>query len=58
MRFRCDPAKEVENRRKHKIGFEFATEVFFDPLHDVVFDRVVDGEERWHAVGRAGNGTV
>jgi uncharacterized protein len=51
MRFVWDPVKEAANRRKHNIGFELATEVFFDPLNVIVLDRVVEGEERWRAFG-------
>ena len=35
------------------MSFELAREVWDDPLHVVLPDRVVDGEPRWHAIGAA-----
>jgi uncharacterized DUF497 family protein len=58
MLFTWDPAKEAENKRKHRISFRLARRVFFDPLHLILFDRVVDGEERWHAIGHAPGSTL
>lgn len=52
MKFEWDQKKNLANHIKHKINFELACEVFDDPLANYVFDRVVDGEERWHVVGR------
>jgi uncharacterized DUF497 family protein len=52
VRFEWDPEKDAGNQRKHDgIGFAVAALVFNDP--DVRFrrDRVVDGEQRWHAIG-------
>lgn len=40
---------------KHGVSFELACRVWDDPLHVVVPDRIVDGEQRWHAVGLVGN---
>lgn len=54
MVFEWDDAKDRSNRRKHGVSFETASLVFDDPLHLSLFDRVVGGEERWHAVGMAG----
>ncbi len=54
MRFEWDPAKAAANRIKHRIGFELASRVWDDPLHVIVPDRHVDGEERWHAIGVVG----
>jgi hypothetical protein len=51
IRFEWDEAKNLANQRKHGISFEEASQVFFDPLHIVVDDRVVDGEQRWQALG-------
>ncbi len=51
IRFEWDEAKNLSNQRKHDISFEVASYVFFDPLHIVVDDRVVDGEQRWQAIG-------
>jgi uncharacterized DUF497 family protein len=51
IRFEWDEAKNRSNRRKHGVSFEPASHVFFDPLHVVVDDRAVDGEQRWQALG-------
>ena len=51
MRFEWDPAKAVSNIAKHGVSFTLAQEVWDDPLHVVVPERVVDGEERWQAFG-------
>lgn len=53
MKFEWDGVKNRSNQRKHKVSFELACKVFEDPLHIPKFDRVVDGEERWHTLGRA-----
>ena len=55
MIFEWDEAKAVANREKHGISFELATRVWDDPLHEVRFDRLEEGEERWHAVGLLGS---
>jgi len=52
MEFEWDQQKNQANYTKHKINFELAREVFADPLARFRFDRVVDGEERWLAVGK------
>ena len=54
MVFAWDEKKNRINRRKHGVSFETAARIFEHP--DVVSyrDRVVDGEERWHAIGCAG----
>jgi uncharacterized DUF497 family protein len=54
MRFEWDSEKDRINQRKHGgIAFESAALVFDDP--HVIFrkDRIVDGDERWHAIGAA-----
>ena len=53
MRFEWDADKNRANYVKHGVSFEIACKVFDDPLVAYIFDRVVDGEERWHAIGRA-----
>lgn len=60
IRFEWDEAKNRSNQRKHGISFEDASHVFFDPFHVVVDDRVLDGEQRWQAVGtvKRGAGTL
>jgi uncharacterized DUF497 family protein len=58
MRFEWDSEKDRVNRKKHGgLAFQTAALVFDDP-HAIFFkDRVVDGEQRWHAIG-AVHGTV
>ncbi|RZI55103.1 MAG: BrnT family toxin [Zymomonas sp.] len=55
MQFAWDPGKAQSNLSKHQVSFALAERVFDDPLHIVAFDRVVDGEERWHALGVVGS---
>ncbi len=57
IRFEWDDAKNRSNQRKHDISFEEASQVFFDPLQVVVDDRVVEGEQRWQALGMARRNT-
>ncbi len=52
MEFEWDTRKNNANYAKHSINFELARTVFDDPLVTFRFDRVVDGEERWLAVGK------
>jgi uncharacterized DUF497 family protein len=52
MEFEWDEEKNLANYAKHEISFELACLVFDDPLAVYVFDRDVDGEERWHAIGK------
>src|ERR1035441_3159051 len=54
MIFAWDENKNRINRRKHGVSFETAARVFEDPNVVSYRDRVVDEEERWHAVGCAG----
>ena len=54
MYFEWDERKNRANRAKHKVSFETATLVFDDPRAISLLERVVDGEERWHTLGRAG----
>jgi uncharacterized protein len=52
MRFEWDAQKGRSNSRKHAgIDFETASRVFADPNLMLRKDRVVDGEQRWHAIG-------
>ncbi|MDR0311043.1 MAG: BrnT family toxin [Acidobacteriota bacterium] len=53
MIFKWDQEKNQLNYAKHGLSFEVACKVFDDPLVIFLFDRIVDGEERWHAVGKA-----
>lgn len=52
MEIEWDEEKNLKNYAKHKINFEFASKVFDDPLAKFILDRVVEGEERWHTIGR------
>jgi uncharacterized protein len=52
VRYVWDAEKERRNLAKHGLDFTFADVVFFDPHLAIVFDRIEDGEERWHAIGR------
>lgn len=52
-RFEWDPEKARINQGKHGVAFEDAALVWSDPMHLVQFDRIEDGEERWHALGMA-----
>ena len=54
MVFAWDEKKNRIKRRKHGIPFETAARTFEDPNVVSYPDRVVDEEERWHAIGCAG----
>ena len=51
MRFEWDQQKNATNKTKHRIDFETAQLVFDDPLCITFIERIVDGEQRWHAIG-------
>lgn len=51
MRFTWDDAKAAANLRKHGIAFEVAAKAWDDPAHLLLFDRIENGEERWHLIG-------
>ena len=54
MRFEWDSEKDRINRKKHGgIAFESAALVFNDPHVIFCKDRIVAGEQRWHAIGVA-----
>ena len=55
MRFEWDQEKNRANYIKHGLSFEIACKIFDDPLVALLFDRVVNDEERWHAVGKVLN---
>ena len=52
MRFEWASRKDRINQSKHK-GLDFATaaRVFDDPNVLLMHDRVIEGDERWHAIG-------
>lgn len=58
MTFEWDDEKAESNRARHGVIFDLAREVWDDPPHVIVLDRVVDGEQRWHAVGLVGSVTI
>ena len=51
IRFEWDEAKNLSNQRKHGVSFQQASQVFRDPTRVLLMDRVVGGEQRWHALG-------
>ncbi|MBK7930999.1 MAG: BrnT family toxin [Bryobacterales bacterium] len=52
MRFEWDENKNKLNQKKHAgIDFVLAARVFSDPFLILRKDRIVDGEQRWHALG-------
>jgi uncharacterized DUF497 family protein len=54
MRFEWDAEKDRINQQKHDgIAFESAALVFDDPRAVFRRDRIVSGEQRWHAIGAA-----
>lgn len=54
MRLTYSPAKNIANKRKHKLSLELSRNVFDDPLVAVVYDRFENGEHRYHAIGMVG----
>jgi uncharacterized DUF497 family protein len=58
MRFDWDEQKNRENRRRHRVSFEIATEVFSDPFCLTIEDQTVDGEERLWTLGSLENLTI
>ncbi len=55
MHFAWDEAKNRRNTLKHKVSFETARLVFDDPNALSMTERVVEDEERWQTLGRAGS---
>lgn len=54
MKFRWDQTKAEENRRKHRVRFEEAQTIFFDPLFVSIEDpEHSEGEDRYFALGQA-----
>lgn len=51
--FEWDDAKATANLRKHRVSFELARAIFGDPCLVLLPDRVVEGEQRWQAIGSA-----
>ncbi len=53
MQYEWDEAKAAANLFKHGVSFKVASRVFDDPFVQFFVDQVVDGEERWNAIGLA-----
>ena len=52
MHFEWDREKNRSNQKKHGgVDFEAASRVFADPALMLRKDRVINGEQRWHAIG-------
>ncbi len=51
IRFEWDEAKAAKNLTKHGIDFATATLIFDDPFVYRYVERILDGEQRWHAYG-------
>ncbi|MGB1257960.1 MAG: BrnT family toxin [Thiolinea sp.] len=58
MEFEWNPDKNDSNIQKHGVSFETATQVFADPLHVSIQDRIENGEERWQTLGMVQNYTL
>lgn len=59
MLFEWDPEKNRSNQKKHSgIDFELASRVFADPDLILRRDRVIDGWQRWHAIGSVRNAVL
>lgn len=52
MNFEWDAGKNRRNKQKHKISFELAREVFFDPFCLTIPDESSGEEERFWTIGR------
>jgi uncharacterized DUF497 family protein len=55
IHFEWDEVKAQANLKKHKVSFELASCVFFDPLALVYQDRIENGELRWQTLGMVEN---
>lgn len=53
IQFQWDEKKAADNLAKHQISFEEAEQAFYDPDALLRKDRIADGEQRWHLIGRA-----
>jgi uncharacterized DUF497 family protein len=58
MRFEWDEVKSSRDLAKHRISFETASLVFEDPHMLVREDRIIEGEERWQALGLIGGAII
>lgn len=54
MNFVWDPKKELANRRKHRVSFDEALTVFYDPLAKISDDPDhSEGEDRFILIGHS-----
>ena len=59
MQFEWDPEKAQANRRKHKVSFEEAVTVFYDPLSATFDDQEHSvGEQRLITIGFSSQGRL
>jgi len=59
MRFEWDRAKAEANRRKHRVSFDEAATIFFDPLSVTIPDPDHSrGERRFLSMGISSNGRL
>ncbi len=52
LTFEWDENKNQSNQQKHKLSFETARYVFLDPQAKRKPDRMINGEQREHIVGK------
>ena len=50
--FDWDEAKDALNRKEHKVSFQEATEVFYDPLAKILENQTETYEQRYLVIGR------
>jgi len=55
LQFDWDDRKNRANEKKHGVDFETAQLVFEDPFCVTFVERVIDAEQRWHAIGAVEN---
>jgi uncharacterized DUF497 family protein len=55
LNFEWDERKNRANKKKHGVDFETAQLVFDDSICVNFVERIIDGEQRWHAIGSVEN---
>ncbi len=58
MQFEWDRAKAVANLRKHRVSFQEASTVLFDPLSTTFPDPASEGEQRFVTIGTSALGQL